>query len=78
MAGLEALNGPQDCVADIVGATQKRRDTLIRGLNRIGWQVEKPKATMFVWAKIPDGLDKTLKARFRAMKRKGETFSKSL
>ena len=61
IASIIALNGPQDCVADIVGITQKRRDTLIRGLNRIGWEVEKPKATMFVWAKIPDGLDKTLK-----------------
>lgn len=78
IASIIALNGPQDCVADIVGITQKRRDTLIRGLNRIGWPVEKPKATMFVWAKIPDGLDKTLKARWRAKKKKGETFSKSL
>lgn len=40
---------------DIVDIYKKRRDVLIEGLNRIGWKVEKPKRTMFVWAKIPDG-----------------------
>ena len=33
---------------------KERRDVLCDGLNKIGWEVEKPKATMFVWAKIPD------------------------
>lgn len=54
IASIIALNGPDDCVHDIVEIYRKRRDALIKGLNRIGWSVESPKATMFVWAKIPD------------------------
>jgi len=53
VAAITALEGPQDCVADIVATYQSRRDTLCDGLNSIGWAVEKPKATMFVWAPIP-------------------------
>jgi alanine-synthesizing transaminase len=54
IASIIALNGPQDCVKEIVDTYKKRRDTLIKGLNRAGWPVESPKATMFVWAKIPE------------------------
>ncbi|MFQ5900816.1 MAG: alanine transaminase [Thermodesulfobacteriota bacterium] len=54
IAAISALNGPQDCVDEIVGRYKSRRDTLIEGLNRIGWAIEKPKATMFVWARIPE------------------------
>jgi alanine-synthesizing transaminase len=54
IASIIALNGPYDCVKEIVESYRKRRDTLVDGLNRIGWSLEKPKATMFVWAKIPD------------------------
>ena len=54
IASIIALNGPYDCVNEIVGTYCKRRDTLVDGLNRIGWSVEKPKGTMFVWAKIPE------------------------
>jgi alanine-synthesizing transaminase len=53
IASIIALNGPQDCVKDIVGRYQRRRNELVDGLNRIGWSVEKPRATMFVWARIP-------------------------
>ncbi len=53
IAGIIALNGPDDCVHEIVDTYRSRRDTLVDGLCRIGWQVEKPKGTMFVWAKIP-------------------------
>ena len=53
-AAVAALTGPQDCVESTRLAYQKRRDVLVEGLNAIGWQIEKPKATMFVWAKIPD------------------------
>ena len=49
-----ALQGPQDCVKDLSRQYQRRRDCLCEGLQRLGWDVEKPKATMFVWAKIPD------------------------
>jgi alanine-synthesizing transaminase len=54
IAAIIALNGPQDCVKEVVGTYKARRDTLIRGLNRAGWPVKSPKGTMFVWAKIPD------------------------
>jgi alanine-synthesizing transaminase len=54
VAAIAALEGPQDCVAEIRDMYQKRRDVLCDGLNAIGWDVEKPKATMFVWAKIPE------------------------
>ncbi len=53
IASIIALNGPQACVKKIVDTYRGRRDTLIRGLNRIGWSVKSPKGTMFVWAKIP-------------------------
>jgi alanine-synthesizing transaminase len=54
IAAIIALNGDQQCVADIRDTYRSRRDTLITGLNRIGWEVDSPKGTMFVWAKIPD------------------------
>jgi alanine-synthesizing transaminase len=49
-----ALEGAQDCVAEIRGTYLRRRDALCEGLNAVGWPVEKPKATMFVWAPIPE------------------------
>jgi len=54
IAAIIALNGPQDCVRETVKLYQERRDVLVDGLNRVGWKVEKPLATMFVWARIPD------------------------
>ncbi|MDH7499192.1 MAG: alanine transaminase [candidate division NC10 bacterium] len=54
IASIIALNGPQDCVKQIVSTYQSRRDCLVDGLNRVGWRMPKPKGTMFVWAKIPD------------------------
>ena len=54
IAAITALEGPQQCVADIRDMYCERRDVLCDGLNNVGWQVEKPKATMFVWAKIPE------------------------
>ncbi len=54
IAAIIALNGPQDCVREIVEVYRKRRDALIGGLARAGWEIEKPKATMFVWARIPE------------------------
>lgn len=54
VAAIAALDGPQDCVDEIVATYKSRRDVLCDGLNSIGWKVEKPKATMFVWAKIPE------------------------
>ncbi|WP_303907052.1 alanine transaminase [Thiohalomonas denitrificans] len=53
VAAIAALEGPQDCVEEIREMYCSRRDTLCDGLNNLGWEVEKPKATMFVWAPIP-------------------------
>lgn len=54
VAAIAALEGPQDCVEDIRTMYCSRRDVLIEGLNSLGWEVTPPKATMFVWAKIPE------------------------
>jgi alanine-synthesizing transaminase len=54
IASIIALNGPQDCVGEIVETYRSRRDVLCEGLTRIGWKVDKPRGTMFVWAHIPD------------------------
>jgi alanine-synthesizing transaminase len=54
VASIQALEGPQECVTQICDTYRKRRDALIRGLHHIGWPVESPKATMFVWARIPE------------------------
>lgn len=54
IASIIALNGDPQWVKDIVSFYERRRDVLIAGLNSAGWPVEKPKATMFVWAQVPD------------------------
>jgi len=54
VAAIAALEGPQDCVADIVNMYRERRDVLCDGLHSLGWPVDVPKATMFVWARIPE------------------------
>ncbi len=53
IASIIALNGPQEPVEEIRLTYKERRDALVSGLNRVGWPVESPKGTMFVWAKIP-------------------------
>ncbi|MGR9086699.1 MAG: alanine transaminase [Gammaproteobacteria bacterium] len=54
IAAITALEGPQDCVHEIADMYRKRRDVLCDSLNAAGWPVKKPKATMFVWAPIPE------------------------
>jgi len=54
VASILALEGPQECVAEICENYRSRRDVLVNGLNKLGWQVTLPKATMFVWAPIPE------------------------
>jgi alanine-synthesizing transaminase len=54
VAAITALEGPQDCVREIRDMYQARRDVLCDGLDSVGWEVERPKATMFVWAPIPE------------------------
>ncbi len=58
ISSIIALNGPYDPVEEIVETYKERRDTLINGLGKAGWKIEKPKGTMFVWAKIPDAYAK--------------------
>lgn len=58
VASIAALEGPQECVHDICEIYRKRRDVLVEGLNKMGWPVAMPKATMFVWAKIPEQYSK--------------------
>ena len=54
VASILALEGPQDCVEDIRFMYQTRRDALCKGLDSLNWEIEIPKATMFVWAPIPE------------------------
>mgnify|MGYP000433524142 FL=1 len=54
VAAIEALEGDQSCVEEVRLKYQKRRDILWKGLNEIGWSVECPKASMYIWAKIPE------------------------
>ncbi|MEI6838018.1 MAG: alanine transaminase [Alcaligenaceae bacterium] len=54
VASIAALDGPQDCVAEVVQKYQSRRDVLVKGLHEAGWMVENPKASMYVWAHIPE------------------------
>lgn len=54
IASIIALRGSQDCVEEICKTYKERRDALISGLNRVGWNIKSPKGTMFVWGKIPD------------------------
>jgi len=67
IASIIALNEDQACVSEIVETYRNRRDALVDGLNRIGWSIEKPKSTMFVWARIPDAYQKMGSLEFSKM-----------
>src|SRR5512134_1966708 len=54
VASIVALEGPQDCVEEIRSGYEKRRNVMVKGLHDIGWRVEVPKASMYIWAKIPE------------------------
>ncbi len=54
VASIAALEGPQDCVAQVVQQYQSRRDVLAKGLHEAGWPVDIPKASMYIWARIPE------------------------
>jgi len=58
IASIVALRGPQDCVEEIRKTYESRRNALIKGLHRAGWNVPPPRATMFVWAEIPEQFKK--------------------
>lgn len=67
MAAIAALNGPDHCIHDLCALYQKRRDILCNGLINAGWQVSVPKATMFVWVKIPEPFSKYNSLEFTKM-----------
>ncbi len=54
VAAIAALEGPQDCVSEVVEQYRRRRDVLAKGLHEAGWMVDIPKASMYIWAKIPE------------------------
>ncbi|MEO8936530.1 MAG: alanine transaminase [Burkholderiaceae bacterium] len=54
VAAIAALEGPQDCVKEIAAKYQKRRDVLAKGLAEAGWKVEVPRASMYIWAALPE------------------------
>ncbi len=54
VAAIAALEGDQQCVRDIAEQYKRRRDVLVKGLHEAGWMVDLPKASMYVWAKIPE------------------------
>lgn len=54
VAAIAALEGPQDCVTEVVAQYQNRRDVLVKGLHEAGWMVDNPKASMYIWAHIPE------------------------
>src|SRR4051812_49729497 len=54
VAAIAALEGDQQCVLDIAEQYRQRRDVLARGLNEAGWPVDVPKASMYIWARIPE------------------------
>ena len=59
-AAVAAVTGDQSCVAATRAAYERRRDLLCDGFNRIGWRMDRPEATMFVWSQIPDGFENSL------------------
>jgi len=54
VASIVALEGPQECVEENRQKYQKRRDVMVKGLHEAGWMVEVPKASMYIWARIPE------------------------
>src|SRR5690606_19206580 len=54
VAAIVALEGPQDCVEQVRQTYQRRRDVLAAGLNGLGWPVQLPRASMYIWAEIPE------------------------
>jgi LL-diaminopimelate aminotransferase len=55
LAGIAALDGPQDCVTEMVDIYRRRRDTVVDTLNKLGLAVQRPKGTVFVWVPVPAG-----------------------
>lgn len=67
VASIVALNSSQDCVRKTSDMYRQRRDVFVNGLNRIGWKVPLPKATMYVWARIPEGFRRMKSFKFAGL-----------
>ncbi|MCK4261733.1 aminotransferase class I/II-fold pyridoxal phosphate-dependent enzyme, partial [bacterium] len=67
VASIVALRSSQDCVGEVAETYRRRRDILVSGLNRIGWPVPTPKATMYLWAPIPDKFRKMGSMKFSSL-----------
>lgn len=72
-AAVAALTGPQEPVVAMAATYQRRRDVLVDGLNRLGWQMDRPNATMFCWARIPPGFDSSLAFAMALLEQAGVT-----
>ncbi|HEY5290365.1 MAG TPA: aminotransferase class I/II-fold pyridoxal phosphate-dependent enzyme, partial [Caulobacteraceae bacterium] len=64
VAAAAALNGPQDCVAEIRATYKSRRDVLITAMARAGWEIPVPPASMFAWAPVPEAFREAGSMRF--------------
>lgn len=67
LAAIKALTGPQDCVREIVDTYRKRRDVFVGGLNKIGWNLDMPQGTFYVWAHIPPKYSALTSMEFSAL-----------
>jgi alanine-synthesizing transaminase len=67
IAAIIALNESQECVKEISERYRSRRDVLVDCLGKAGWEIEKPKATMFVWARIPESFRRMGSLEFSKM-----------
>lgn len=63
-AAIAALTGPQDCTVEMSKVYQERRDIIVDGLNSMGWQIEKPKSTIYLWVPVPKGYNSISFAEF--------------
>ena len=70
-AAVAAITGDQACVAETCAAYQRRRDLLCEGFSRIGWRMEKPVATMFVWAPLPEGYTNSMEFATQLLQKAG-------
>jgi LL-diaminopimelate aminotransferase len=70
-AAIAAITGDQSCVKDTKSAYERRRDVLCDSFNKIGWKMGPPEATMFVWAKIPDGFPDSMTFAMELMEKTG-------
>ena len=59
-AGVKALTGPQDCLDELNEMYRRRRDLVVETLNQVGWSLDKPKATFYLWCPLPEGYSSSI------------------